>query len=54
MALKKGSKGTDYILSTELLVMINVVLDFKGQVRTMCWYTEVYNGILWYTIVVAP
>ena len=31
--IKKGGKSTDYYLPTELLVMINVVLDYKNQVR---------------------
>ena len=32
--LKRGGKGTDYILPTEMLVMMNVIIDFKNQVRT--------------------
>jgi len=31
--LKKGAKGTEYILPTETLVMTNVVVDFKNQVQ---------------------
>ncbi len=31
--MKKGGKSTDYYLPTEMLVMINVVLDYKNQVR---------------------
>jgi len=30
--LKKGAKGTEYILPTETLVMMNVIVDFKNQV----------------------
>lgn len=30
--MKKGSKSTDYLVPTEMLVMINVVIDFKNQV----------------------
>ena len=30
--MKKGGKSTDYFLPTEMLVMINVVLDYKNQV----------------------
>jgi hypothetical protein len=30
--LKKGGKGTDYIIPTEMLVMMNVIVDFKNQV----------------------
>ena len=30
--MKKGGKSTDYYLPTEMLVMINVVLDYKNQV----------------------
>jgi len=34
--LKKGAKGTEYILPTETLVMMNVIVDFKNQVvRTL-------------------
>ena len=32
MFLKKGGKGLDYIIATEMLVMINVIIDFKNQV----------------------
>jgi MUN domain len=31
--LKKGGKGTDYIVPTEMLVMMNVIADFKTQVK---------------------
>lgn len=31
--LRKGSKGADYILPTEILVMVNVIVDFKNQHR---------------------
>jgi len=34
--LKKGAKGTEYILPTETLVMMNVVVDFKNQVDMLC------------------
>jgi len=34
--IKRGSKGTDYILPTEVLVMINVVIDFKNQALKLC------------------
>ncbi|KAK2147526.1 hypothetical protein LSH36_548g01000 [Paralvinella palmiformis] len=34
--LKKGGKSTDYILPTEMLVMINVVIDFKAQALKLC------------------
>ena len=30
--LKRGGKSTDYILPTEMLVMVNVIIDFKNQV----------------------
>ena len=30
--IKKGYKGTDYIIPSELLVMVNVIVDFKNQV----------------------
>ncbi len=30
--IKKGGKSTDYYLPTEILVMINTVLDYKNQV----------------------
>lgn len=32
--LKRGSKSTDYLVPTEMLVMINVVIDFKNQVSS--------------------
>ena len=31
--LKRGGKSTDYILPSEVLVMMNVIMDFKNQVR---------------------
>jgi len=34
--LKKGAKGTEYILPTETLVMTNVLVDFKNQVIFYC------------------
>ena len=30
--LKRRGPSTDYVISTEMLVMINVILDFKNQV----------------------
>jgi len=34
--LKRGGKGTDYVLATEMLVMMNVVIDFKNQALKLC------------------
>ena len=39
--LKKGSKGTDYILPGEILVMINVIVDFKNQVNFQDQFVEI-------------
>lgn len=33
--LKKGGKSTDYLLPTEMLVMMNVIIDFKAQVGSL-------------------
>jgi len=30
--LKKGTRSTDYIFPSEMLVMMNVIVDFKNQV----------------------
>ena len=35
--LKKGARGTDYVFPSEMLVMMNVIVDFKNQHR----YSEV-------------
>ena len=40
--LKKGAKGTEYILPTETLVMMNVVVDFKNQVVRCCLLDSVF------------
>jgi MUN domain len=29
--LKKGARGTDYVFPSELLVMMNVIVDFKNH-----------------------
>jgi hypothetical protein len=29
--LKKGARGTDYVFPSEVLVMMNVVVDFKNH-----------------------
>ena len=31
--LKKGARGTDYVFPSEMLVMMNVIVDFKNQHR---------------------
>jgi hypothetical protein len=31
--LKKGPRGTDYVFPSEMLVMLNVIVDFKNQPR---------------------
>ena len=31
--LKKGARGTDYVFPSEMLVQMNVVVDFKNQHR---------------------
>ena len=36
MWLKKGSRGTDYLLPTEMLVQINVIIEFKNQALKLC------------------
>jgi len=33
MWLKKGARGTDYVFPSEMLVMMNVIVDFKNQHR---------------------
>jgi len=38
--LKRGGKGTDYVLATEMLVMMNVVIDFKNQVSSQILFIE--------------
>ena len=35
--LKKGARGTDYMFPSEMLVMMNVIVDFKNHHR----YSEV-------------
>ena len=35
--LKKGARGTDYVFPSEMLVMMNVIVDFKNHHR----YSEV-------------
>jgi len=31
--LKKGARGTDYVFPSEMLVQMNVIVDFKNQHR---------------------
>lgn len=31
--MKKGARGTDYMFPSEMLVMMNVIVDFKNQHR---------------------
>ena len=33
MWLKKGARGTDYVFPSEMLVQMNVIVDFKNQHR---------------------
>jgi len=35
--LKRGARGTDYVFPSEMLVMMNVIVDFKNHHR----YSEV-------------
>jgi len=46
--LKKGAKGTDYIIPTEMLVMMNVIVDFKNQVCIVLYCIVLYCFALWY------
>ena len=34
--LKRGSRGSDYLLPTEMLVQINVIIEFKAQALKLC------------------
>ncbi|CAH1784696.1 unnamed protein product [Owenia fusiformis] len=34
--LKRGGKGTDYVIPTEVAVMVNVIIDFKNQAMKLC------------------
>jgi len=31
--LKRGARGTDYVFPSEMLVMMNVIVDFKNHHR---------------------
>jgi len=33
MWLKRGARGTDYVFPSEMLVQMNVIVDFKNQHR---------------------
>jgi hypothetical protein len=49
--IKKGGKGTDYVLPTELLVMMNVLLDFKNQVSASLSSTSIPSLAWWSDLV---
>jgi hypothetical protein len=44
--LKKGVKGSEYVLPTEILVMTNVIVDFKNQHRYHTTNDEYIEEIL--------
>ena len=35
MWLRKGGKGTDYVIYSEICVMMNVIIDSKSRVSLM-------------------